>query len=64
MKPLRSNATFISLAHNLMPTLIEATELLKDLRYSLSQYDDGEWYLHEGSEQLIDRVDTLLEKLK
>ena len=59
-----SDANFIALAHNLMPTLIEAAELLKDLRYSLSQYDDGEWYLHEGSEQLINRVDTLLENLK
>ena len=58
------NARFIILAHNLMPTLIEAVNLLETLRYSMSQYDDGEWFLHEGSDELIAEVDDFLEKLK
>ena len=49
---------------NLMPTLLEAVELLETLRYSMSQYDDGEWFLHEGSDELIANVDDFMEKLK
>ena len=59
-----SNATFIALAHNLMPTLLEAVDLLETLRYSMSQYDDGEWFLHEGGEDVVRKVDEFLEKLK
>lgn len=59
-----SNAVFIALAHNLMPALLEAVNLLETLRYSMSQYDDGEWFLHEGSDELIAEVDDFLEKLK
>ena len=55
---------FIALAHNLMPQLLEAVELLKELRNSLSQYDDGEWYLHDGTEPRLDYIDEVLEKLK
>ena len=58
------DATFIALAHNLMPQLLEAVELLKELRNSLSQYDDGEWYLHDGTEPRLDYIDEVLEKLK
>ena len=58
------NANFIALAHNLMPQLLEAVELLKELRNSLSQYDDGEWYLHDGTEPRLDYIDEVLEKLK
>ena len=58
------NAHFITLSHNLMPTLLEAVDLLETLRYSMSQYDDGEWFLHEGSDELIAEVDDFLEKLK
>ena len=59
-----ANAKFITLAHNLMPQLLEAVELLKELRNSLSQYDDGEWYLHDGTEPRLDYIDEVLEKLK
>ena len=58
------NTEFIILAHNLMPALLEAVNLLETLRYSMSQYDDGEWFLHEGSDELIAEVDDFLEKLK
>ena len=60
----RTDATFIALAHNLMPALLEAVNLLETLRYSMSQYDDGEWFLHEWSDELIAKVDDFLEKLK
>ena len=60
----QNNAKFIALAHNLMPQLLEAVELLKELRNSLSQYDDGEWYLHDGTEPRLDYIDEVLEKLK
>ena len=59
-----SNANFIALAHNLMPALLEAVDLLETLRYSMSQYDDGEWFLHEGGEDVVWKVDEFLEKLK
>ena len=58
------NAKFIALAHNLMPTLLEAVDLLETLRYSMSQYDDGDWFLHEGGEDVVGKVDEFLEKLK
>lgn len=58
------NAKFIALAHNLMPTLLEAVDLLETLRYSMSQYDDGEWFLHDGGEDVVGKVDEFLEKLK
>ena len=45
-------------------TLLEAVDLLEILRYSMSQYDDGEWFLHEGADELIAQVDDFLEKLK
>jgi len=44
--------------------LLEAVELLKELRNSLSQYDDGEWYLHDGTEPRLDYIDEVLEELK
>ena len=44
--------------------LLEAVELLKELRNSLSQYDDGEWYLHDGTEPRLDYIDEVLKKLK
>ena len=59
-----TNAQFTTLAHNLMPALLEAVDLLETLRYSMSQYDDGEWFLHEGSDELIAKVDDFMEKLK
>lgn len=59
-----SNATFIALSHNLMPQLLEAVDLLETLRYSMSQYDDGEWFLHEGGEDVVGKVDEFLEKLE
>ena len=37
--------------------LLEAVDLLKDLRNSLSQYDDGDWYLHDDATSTLDRVD-------
>ena len=55
---------FVTLAHNLMPTLLEAVDLLETLRYSMSQYDDGDWFLHEGGEDVVGKVDEFLEKLK
>ena len=59
-----ADSDFICAAHNLMPQLLEAVELLKELRNSLSQYDDGEWYLHDGTEPRLDYIDEVLEKLK
>ncbi len=47
------NAHFIALAHNLMPTLLEAVELLEDVAMGNSEYDD-----------LSKRAAELLEKLK
>lgn len=55
---------FAKKAHNLMPQLLEAAALLKELRNSLSQYDDGEWYLHDGTEPRLDYIDEVLQKLK
>ena len=55
---------FMCQAEALMPQLLEAVELLKELRNSLSQYDDGEWYLHDGTEPRLDYIDEVLEKLK
>ena len=60
----RPDAKFIALAHNMMPQLLEAVDLLETLRYSMSQYDDGEWFLHEGGEDVVGKVDEFLEKLK
>ena len=56
-------AQFVFAAYNLMPQLLEAVDLLETLRYSMSQYD-GEWFLHEGSDELIAKVDDFMEKLK
>lgn len=54
-----SNAKFIALAHNLMPTLIEAaTELAKFIDYLDTASGDGA-YEHE-----IQRALAILEKLK
>ena len=47
------NTNFIVLAHNLMPTLLEAVELLEDVAMGNAEYDD-----------LSDRAAELLEKLK
>ena len=44
--------------------LLAAVGTLETLRYSMSQYDDGEWFLHEGGEAVVGKVDALLEKLK
>ena len=60
----QANAAFIALSHNLMPQLLEAVDLLETLRYSMSQYDDGEWFLPGGSYELIAEVDDFMEKLK
>ena len=60
----QNNAHFITLAHNLMPQLLEAVDLLEILRYSMSQYDDGEWFLHDGGEDVVGKVDEFMEKLK
>ena len=49
----RDKAKFIALAHNLMPTLIEAVELLEDVALGNSEYDD-----------LSAQAAELLEKLK
>ena len=57
-----TNAQFTILAHNLMPALLEAVDLLETLRYSMSQYD-GKWYLYEGGEGVVGKVDEFLEKL-
>ena len=59
-----ADSDFICAARNLMPQILEAVELLKELRNSLSQYDDGEWYLHDGTEPRLDYIDEVLEKLK
>ena len=58
------NGHFITLAHNMMPTLLEAVDLLETLRYSMSQYDDGEWFLHDGADELITKIDAFLERPK
>ena len=42
----------------------EAVSVLKTLRENMSQYDDGEWYLHDGCEPKLDYIDELLGKLK
>lgn len=42
----------------------EAASLLEDLRYNLSQYDDGEWYLHDGADKIVDKVDKFLESME
>ena len=47
------NTNFIALAHNLMPTLLEAIDLLEDVAMGNSEYDD-----------LSKRAAELLEKLK
>ena len=44
--------------------VLHAVNLLQTLRNNLSQYDDGEWFLHEGSDELITKVDDFLEKLR
>lgn len=59
-----ANAAFIALAHNNMQDLLEAVDLLETLRYSMSQYDDGEWFLHDGADELITKIDDFLERLK
>ena len=47
------NTNFIALAHNLMPQLLEAVELIEDVALGNSEYDD-----------LSERAAELLEKLK
>ena len=49
----RADAKFIALAHNMMPTLLEAIDLLEDVAMGNSEYDD-----------LSKRAAELLEKLK
>ena len=53
--PANDLMNFIALAHNLMPALLEAVDLLETLRYSMSQYDRYE---------IAVRANELLEKLK
>ena len=48
-----ANTEFIALAHNMMPQLLEAVELIEDVATGNSEYDD-----------LSDRAAELLEKLK
>ena len=48
-----ANTEFIALAHNMMPQLLEAVELIEDVALGNSEYDD-----------LSDRAAELLEKLK
>ena len=47
------NTAFTALAHNLMPQLLEAVELIEDVALGNSEYDD-----------LSERAAELLEKLK
>ena len=49
----RADAKFIALAHNLMPQLLEAVDLLEDVALGNSEYDD-----------LSAQAAELLEKLK
>ncbi len=49
-----ANATFIALSHNLMPTLLEAVELLRDIEASLK--NDTGWS--------VLKLEAVLEKLK
>ena len=48
------NATFIALSHNLMPTLLEAVEVLRDIEASLK--NDTGWS--------VLKLEAVLEKLK
>ena len=54
-----ANTEFIILAHNLMPTLIEAVELLRAVHYEHNEYDDEYW-----ATDLFKRIERLKEKLK
>ena len=54
-----ANTEFIILAHNLMPTLIEAVELLRAVHYEHNEYDDEYW-----ATDLFKRIEQLKEKLK
>ena len=54
-----NNADFIALAHNLMPALIEAVELLRAVHYEHNEYDDEYW-----ATDLFKRIEKLKEKLK
>ena len=46
------NAHFIALAHNLMPTLLEAVELLEDVAMGNAEYDD----LSKMAAELLDKL--------
>ena len=50
---------FITLSHNLMPTLLEAVELLLDVHYEHNEYDDEYW-----ATDLFKRIERLKDKLK
>ena len=54
-----NRAVFTTLAHNLMPTLLEAVELLLDVHYEHNEYDDEYW-----ATDLFKRIEQLKEKLK
>ena len=47
-----ANTEFIALAHNLMPTLLEAVELLEDVAMGNAEYDD----LSKMAAELLDKL--------
>ena len=53
------DVVFIALAHNLMPTLLEAVELLRAVHYEHNEYDNEYW-----ATDLFKRIEQLKEKLK
>ena len=48
----RPDATFIALAHNMMPTLLEAVEMLEDVAMGNAEYDD----LSKMAAELLDKL--------
>ena len=55
----REDATFIALAHNTMPALLEAVELLTDVSRELEETDKEYW-----ATALYRRIETLKTKLQ
>ena len=61
----RPDATFIALAHNNMPALLEAVEALEKMKTSFEDLLNGypERELHEPYQVTLNRANNLLEKL-
>lgn len=61
-----ADAHFITLAHNLMPTLLEAVEALEKMKTSFEDLLNGypERELHEPYQVTLNRAHSILEKLK